>query len=425
MPRESKSRFWFRTRARKLAYAGCGIALLVFCTYWWVSSVRLGKLRSGHRTWIPTYDSLCLDFQLNYYGVQLWCEGGNPYDGVGVPNFGWYNYAPAVLWLFAWCRSLDWPSAVKVLIAALGLIAALSGVFAWQSRRRLGISDLPLPYVVGLVVCSTPIIFAMERGNCDLLVLLFMMAALYFMPAKTLTHDTLVGSCLALAMWVKPYAGMLLLGLLSARRPRAALCLAVAIIVIGAINVNGTVQFAHNLREDAKAYDIGPKPSAHPLSTYWWHLWRDTSLARLAIIPGMLAAVACMLPLALWVSFDVFCSSRRELLLYPYFCWLTALGTFVPQISNDYNLFFLPLAALAVWDKRDPLSVHLLMAPMLLWWQPFYLPIGADLLFYFKLSGLVAVGISLVVRARERVEGVKSQGEQEPAAMGRMVAKAA
>jgi hypothetical protein len=63
-------------------------------------------------------------------------------------------------------------------------------------------------------------------------------------------------------------------------------------------------------------------------------------------------------------------------------------------------LIFLPLAALAVWDRRDPVGVHVLMAYMLLWWQPYRLPIGPKLLLLTKLLALVAVGVSLVARAR-------------------------
>ena len=91
-------------------------------------------------------------------------------------------------------------------------------------------------------------------------------------------------------------------------------------------------------------------------------------------------------------------------MLFPYWLWLTAAGTFLPVGANDYNLFFLPLAALIVWDRRDPLWNHVLMVPMLLWWQPFQLPIHPGVILLCKLTGLYAAGCSLVNRAREQVE---------------------
>ena len=93
--------------------------------------------------------------------------------------------------------------------------------------------------------------------------------------------------------------------------------------------------------------------------------------------------------------------SVRDQILYPYFTWLMAAATFFPPVSNDYNLFYLPLAALAVWDRRDAVVVHLLLALLLLWWQPLLLPIGAGLLMFFKLAGVAGVGLSLLARVRE------------------------
>ena len=70
--------------------------------------------------------------------------------------------------------------------------------------------------------------------------------------------------------------------------------------------------------------------------------------------------------------------------------------------ANDYSLVFLPLAALAVWDRRDPLMVHVALGLLLLWWQPLALPIDARLLFVIKFLGLGAVGACLVRRASQQ-----------------------
>ena len=67
--------------------------------------------------------------------------------------------------------------------------------------------------------------------------------------------------------------------------------------------------------------------------------------------------------------------------------------------SIDYNLVPLPLAALAVWDRRDPLAVHAaLVLAILTWGQPLALPLAGDTLLLLKLSTLYAVGTSLALK---------------------------
>jgi hypothetical protein len=109
-----------------------------------------------------------------------------------------------------------------------------------------------------------------------------------------------------------------------------------------------------------------------------------------------------LLPIVLWVSYHVYRSRGSPALLYPYFAWLAAVGTFLSPVSNDYNLFFLPVAALAVWDRRDQVLVHLMMALLLLWWQPLLLPIGGGLVFGFKIGGVCAVALCICARCREQ-----------------------
>jgi hypothetical protein len=76
-----------------------------------------------------------------------------------------------------------------------------------------------------------------------------------------------------------------------------------------------------------------------------------------------------------------------------------ALACFVPRAANDYSLVFLPMAALAVWDRHDPLFVHVGLAALLLWWQPFALPIDGGVLLVIKVAGLAVAGVSLAERA--------------------------
>src|SRR5204862_2573067 len=109
---------------------------------------------------------------------------------------------------------------------------------------------------------------------------------------------------------------------------------------------------------------------AHPLSVFWGYFWRETPLAFLASVPGIVAACAIILPVVCWMSYRLYQLPERNKLILPYLLRLAAAATFMPRTANDYNLFFLPLAILVVWDKRDSVVVHILMGFLLLWWQP-------------------------------------------------------
>jgi hypothetical protein len=87
-------------------------------------------------------------------------------------------------------------------------------------------------------------------------------------------------------------------------------------------------------------------------------------------------------------------------LIFPFFLWLTAAATYAMPYSNDYNLTTVPLAALCVWDRRDPWCVHFCMLLLVLWWQPLALPVPGEAIFLIKLAALYAVGLSLLGRIR-------------------------
>jgi hypothetical protein len=168
----------------------------------------------------------------------------------------------------------------------------------------------------------------------------------------------------------------------------------------------------------------GIAPQVHTLSSCWPLLWRDTRLAGLGQIPGTLAALGLILPLVLLVSRRVFHCAEPKHLLVPYLLWLAAAATFIPKISIDYNLVFLPLAVIGVWDRRDPVFVHLSMAFMLLWAQPLGVPIGPILLLGFKYVTLTAVAVSLAIRAREQTSLCRNEEAQASAVRSPVTAAA-
>ena len=89
-------------------------------------------------------------------------------------------------------------------------------------------------------------------------------------------------------------------------------------------------------------------------------------------------------------------------MVLPYFLFVAAAATYVPKVANDYSLFFLPLAALAVWDRRDPVAVHVGLGFMLLWAQPIGFPVGPSVVFGLKVASLIACAAALGNRIREQ-----------------------
>jgi hypothetical protein len=407
------ARQWF-SEQRVLALSG--MAVLVFLVGWWAISFHQDRLVGGAKTWVPAWSWMGCDFEHNYFAARRWLEGGNPYESFPRRIAGksdQYVYPPAVLGCFSWCGWLEPRPAYLVWLLALGGITALATVMAWKMRQALGLWQMPLGCALAAILASYPILFEMERGNCNLLALLFMIGALWAMSRTTLIRDLVAGLCLAMAAWVKIYPGILLLALLFFRRWRVAAICSLAGLAIGLANIPGVLAFVHNLREQSNIFPdsfgfffLG----SHTLSGSWRLTTKHIPIPGLSRIPGPLAWGLVILPFALWVSAKVSRSPRRLDLQYPYWLWLTAAGTFLPLGANDYNLFFLPLAALTVWDRRDPVKIHLLMALMLLWWQPFHLRVGASFLFLCKLIGLYAAGWSLANRAAEQAAVALDRG---------------
>jgi hypothetical protein len=395
-----------------------GLVLLVGWAHWWQANLRKNRLARPDSVWFGAYHFLGLDFLNNYHAARHWLAGGNPYrEPFGDPLGRRLCYPPVVVPLFAWCGLVEPRAAVMVWMAAL---AGVAGVAAWaccRTRRVLRLWDMPLSLAVAAVLWSSPVIYAMERGNYDLLVLPLILAAVAALRDRSVVRDLAAGCCLGLAAWIKVYPIVLVPALLPLGRPRALLIGLTAMLAIGLIDYRDLPRWADNVQDLVSKGDPRLRghiaACEHSLSGDWQMAWAGTPLARLQRVPGTAAALTLVLPLMAWVSYRVYrCRACAEL-AYPYLLWLAGAATFLPQIANDYNLFYLPLVALAVWDRRDPVFVHLGMALLLLWCQPFAVAIGPRLLLGFKVGSLVCLAAALVNRCGE--VGQKSEPRPQPA----------
>jgi hypothetical protein len=385
-----------------------GLGLLIVWGIWWTASIRQNHLIGAHRTWVPAWpQSLGLDFLNNYYASRHWLAGGDVYrEPFGDPLERRFCYPPIVLTLFAWCGMWSARTAVRLWTVMLILLAALGVWRAWRTRRQLGLWHVPLPLALAGMLFSAPFLFALERGNYDTAVVAPVLLAAWALGKRSAVRDLTGGVCLALAAGMKLYPAFLLFGLLPLRRYRAFACGAMIGVLMASFHFQDLPRFWANVQDLIAHYSPlalgGIDARVHTLSSCWPLLWKDTRWAVLARIPGTLAALAFVLPLVLLVSYRVSRCAEPKHLLYPYLLWLAAAATFIPKVSIDYNLVFLPLAVIAVWDRRDPVFVHLCMAFMLLWAQPVLVPIGPILLLGFKYLSLTAVAVSIALRARQQ-----------------------
>ena len=392
-----------RAARRRAAVNVIGLALLVLWGYWWGTSVDRGRLVRGDRLWFLTgYRQgmpLAVDLvRPTMLQAACWWRGGDPWkEQAGV-------YPPHLYRLTGWTNRLTPKAATAVWTAAMGAMALIGGLAAWRTRRALGLGEAPLAVVLLAVAFSTPVVYAMERGNCDLAILLTVVACVALLRSRSLAAEVVVGALLANAMWMKLYPGLLVVGMLALRRRRVLPSFALVAGAIAAIDYRGMLACIACVKRWAPLIACTKnyfQPDTHSLSNNWGVFWEQTPLPILARIPGSVGAAGLLMPLAAWVSYRVWRCPGRERLAFPYLCWLLALGTFLPTIAVDYNLLYLPVAVLAVWDRRDPVAVHMMIGLLMLWWQPLALPVDGRVMLAVKVLGLVAVALSLAARARE------------------------
>lgn len=402
-PADVRSDAAMKRPARYPVPALIGFALLGVWVCWWTVSFIDMRLIAGRALWLPAWPYMGLDFLHNYYAVPYWLKGGNVYlEQFGDPIRREYAYPPIMLPLFIWVVLLG-PQA-----AAIGWTIASAAVFAFAARasarvrRTLGLFDLTQPLVIGAVLLSMPVMFHLERGNSDVIVLLMLLLAVALLRRSTTwPTDIAIAACLAIATWTKIYPVILLPGMLVLGRPRPFVLGGLFCAVIGLALLEPTMDWVTRSRDIVRQYPMSASRFVHSLSGSWRFIWFRYDVAFLRAIPGLVGASLILLPLTLWTSWHVYRSPKPMKLAYPYLLWLCTAGTFWFPVSMDYKLFFLPLVVAAVWDVKDRLLAHAFVGVMMLWWQPFWLPIPPWPLLLFKLLGLVGITISLVARARE------------------------
>lgn len=403
-----------------------GILLLLFWVLWWGFSWSLDvpRLIWGEQTMLGSaaWPYLGIDFLHEYSGGYALAHGANPYEAIAYhPLFKHFTYPPAILPFFLWCGLLPpgntitiprpqgdpfvqiYPmQAVGIWLLVLTAIFIFAAWLAWRQRIRLGLKPIAFPLVLALFLLSFPVIFAMERTGSDALLLLLILLGSLALFRKTFACDLLAGLCFALAAWMKLYPAFIVLALIGLRRWRATLAMCGGMLLVGLATIPWVMQWISIVRVRLATPGAGNSvlPHSHTISGAWHGIWSGSPFSFLSSIPGALAAGVIVLIVAGMVTRHVFQSPDKDKLLIPYILWMAALSTFWPLVSYDYNLIYLPLAALIVWRASDPLPVHLLGLLYLVWWQPLMIQQTPLIALVLKFAGILAVGLSLIAKTR-------------------------
>lgn len=282
---------------------------------------------------IPYLAPWGLDFT-NLYAFHHCAARDEPYVATGVQCFDPLGrdmvYPPLLYWSFAWVRLLDWQTARRAweTVVALGVLGAL---LAWiPAPRWSGQGAAWTGLFAGLLVAQYPVLFALERGNNDVLVLVAWALALRLhLAGRPALAGLVAGTSVALKLY--PAFAALTVGaaLLVDARARPAVRRDVAAFAAGGVAAV-LLGFAVVL-PDVRAWISGPFAAftaARPVLTIYGH--------PLHLLAPSSDGWALSLPLlAVWVVAAARTLRRDPALA---FAGALAISTWFASTSWDYNL---------------------------------------------------------------------------------------
>jgi hypothetical protein len=232
---------------------GLGTLLLLGLALLWALSFQRNFFALDGKSQIPSCIlGLGCDFDGNYVAVKDWLAGKNPYEGFtriyGVRNT--YMYPPVVLAVFSWVRFFTYDESHLIWwVLAVGIFS-FATLLAVRTRRKLGLSDLPLPLALAFVLGSYPVLFELERGNCNCLVLFGIGLVVLLWKGNQkgrVLHKLSIGIILGVAAWIKLYPALLLLALFFLRAWLALGAMVVTAAAIALWDWPGVLAFKRNL----------------------------------------------------------------------------------------------------------------------------------------------------------------------------------
>ena len=318
-----------------------------------VWNICVYSVKFGRNAW-----SILIPFA-HPHGIDLRDGLYDPARAFTTVNSGW---PPLSLYLGRPFTLLGFSSAYKVqfvILLALAVVAAvLSAGLAARAAGENGraIDTRLLGLIMGLwLLTSYGFLYEIERGNIDLYALVFSLLAVWF-TVRGARSAWLPAACLAVAVGLKLYPGVLVVVLLWRYRWRAVLPLAVT--TLAALLIAGPANLVHSFT------------TLQALSTSrtaeWWGQDSATAMTHVlhdhtAWAPSWIFWPLIAGPLALWATTLAVLVRRgwneRNAVLASAAC--VPLMAIVPPVSNDYKLVLcvFPLAVLATTVstlRREP-----------------------------------------------------------------------
>ncbi len=400
-------------RHHPLASRASALLALVLIGFWMYALVRSvvdNHLYLGPWTWTFANPTLSDDFHYHIDHTARVLAAGRSIESETDIFCRLFPYPLMIPRLFCWVAWMSPRTAIAVWTGALAAIFLGSTWAVFRSRQRLQLTRVSPLWLLVLVLYATPVLSAIERGQCDPLTILFLIGASALLRSRRRPglSETGAGGLLGLAAWIKFYPGLVVVALFSMRKWRALTAFLVVAGSIGIMDFHSTLRAIANGRQIASTNTqsmMWLSPIQHSIGTYWPRLWENTVLNGLCSLPGPAVSVLLLGPIVALVGWRVWRVNVQHVsnLSLPLLLWIVAAGTFALPYSNDYNLIFLPLAILAVYDRRDPLWIALSLGLVAVYWQPIASMIDPRVLFLGKLFALYGAGWSLRCRADELI----------------------
>lgn len=403
-----------------------GAAALVVWLAWWGVNLYEGHVQAPARLgYLHVPDAkIGGDFDQHYRAAQHFFRGENPWNL--WPDYGFYNYTPATLPFFLWTPIFPPRLLLALWVTVVAAILVVAVVIACRQRLPLGLEPLPVVAAVAIALWSNPILFEVDRGQVDVVVLLLIWLGWRLSRRNTTVADLCAAFCFSTAIWMKVYPFLIVLGLAAVRRPRVLLATVAAGLLIGlatwkwdrdflAANAADRLRASpvesiqlllrgrfDELQADVTTWKHDFRAHEHSLADYAQGLLSDLGLNTAAKVPGILYASLLVLPLAAGLSWFQFRNPGAATEL-PLLLFLTCLGTFIMPLAWDYTLCLLVLVFLMVWSRHDPWPVQLCAAAFALYLFPFRPEFRAQshIVFQCKLLGLLGTAWMLARRIRQ------------------------
>jgi len=416
-----------------LVIFGAGLVLMIFINQV-LPRIDLNQLTYLSPKIVPTMDPVGNDFRTGLYRPPgLLLKGEKIYyldqDGSNLTQ-----YPPLLNLLFLPYQIFEEDTAyiVHVIVLFLANLACLGLAALWardfilpQTRfepRAQSLLAWLLFFVIAVfTLTGYPFLFSIERGNYDILALLYAMLAIHtllYRPKKVWLQVIL----LSVAVHLKIYPAALFVLLLCKHRKRLILpALAVNLAFLLALGPSNALVFLQIIRQNVAAgFTWVGNHSAFSFATYlsWIYPAAENALP-------WLRNLMTMLPVVIWIASLFWLTARKQpetTRLLSAFMITLPLMDVLPPISHDYKSIILSPAVLLAAafllvrilhrsDFWDYTKLLLVLALLLLFGRSFALnPPEAVLLNhkFIAITGLAALFLSIVRAQQENQSASES-----------------